>query len=331
MYRTLLVPLDGSRFSEQALPLALSIAKRAGAELQLLYVHGTLEADYPEHRFLDEESWTTEWKTRHEAYLDGLAQRLRAAGAKSTAPLILQGDIAGTIRKHAIEKQVDLVVMTTHARGPVARMWLGSVADQLIRELPTPLLLVHPIGEKTDLTADVILKHLLLPLDGTPLAELIIEPALALGELMGTDYTLLRVIRPVAPIHYPPEGVIKDPLPEGMIQQLQRVETASRRKAQEYLDEVAQRLRRHLLRVHTKIVDEAQPALAVIEAAQKLSADLIAMQTHGWRGLHRLLLGSVADKVLRAARAPLLVQRPPSRASAPVPHEAEVSLKPAIV
>jgi len=310
MYRSLLVPLDGSHFSEQALPLALSIAKRAGAELQLLHVHRTLEADYPEHRYLNEESWTTEWKTRLRAYLDGLAERLCATGAKSTSTLILQGDAGETIRNYVVEKQVDLVVMSTHARGPVARIWLGSVADQLIRELPKPLLLVRPVEEKTDLTADVILKHVLLPLDGTPLAELILEPAVALGELMGTDYTLLRVIRPVAPVHFPPEGAINDPLPEGMIEQLQSVETETRCKAQDYLDEVAQRLRRHLLRVHTKIVDEVQPAVAVIEAAQKLSADLIAMQTHGRRGLSRLILGSVADKVLRGAGVPLLLQRP---------------------
>jgi nucleotide-binding universal stress UspA family protein len=221
--------------------------------------------------------------------------------------------------------------MTTHARGPIARVWLGSVADQLLRELPGPLLLVHPIEEKTNPISEVTLKHVLLPLDGTPLAELIIEPAIALGELMGADYTLLSAIRPVAPVHYPAEGVINDPSPEGMIQQLQRVETESRRKGQDYLNEVAERLRRRSLRVHTKIVDETQPAVAVIEAARKLSADLIAMQTHGRSGLHRLLMGSVAEKVLRGAGVPVLVQRDPSLTPVPVPHEVEASLKPATV
>jgi nucleotide-binding universal stress UspA family protein len=68
------------------------------------------------------------------------------------------------------------------------------------------------------------------------------------------------------------------------------------------------------LRVRTKVVDGAQPAAAVIEAAHTLSADLIALQTHGRRGLSRLILGSVADKVLRGAGLPLLVQRPVSSA-----------------
>jgi nucleotide-binding universal stress UspA family protein len=310
MYRSLLVPLDGSASAEQALPLALSVARRAEAELQIVYVHSSLEEDYPEHRFLNEESWVTEWKTRHGQYLDHVADRLRAAGAKTVTAHVLQGEVAGTIGKHVLEARVSLVLMTTHARGAMGRMWLGSVADQLVRELPRPLLLVRPVEGPVDLTRDVPLKHVLIPLDGTPLAEQILEPAVALGELMDADYTLLRVLRPVAPIHYPSEGVIPAALPEGMNQQLERVETAIRLKAQEYLDEVAVRLRGRLLRVRTQVVEESQPALAVIEAARQLPADMIAMQTHGRRGLSRLILGSVADKVLRGTPVPLLVHRP---------------------
>lgn len=310
MYRSLLVPLDGSSAAEQALPLALSIARRAEAELQLVYVHSSLEEDYPEHRFLTEESWLTEWKTRHGQYLDSVADRLRAAGARTVTPHVLQGEVAGTIGQHVLENRVSLVVMTTHARGAVGRMWLGSVADQLVRELPRPLLLVRPVEGPVDLSKDVPLKHVLVPLDGTPLAEQILEPAVALGELMGADYTLLRVLRPVAPFHYPPAGASAGALPEGMSQQLKRVETDIRLKAQEYLDEVAGRLRGRLLRIRTQVVEESQPALAVIEAARQLPADMIAMQTHGRRGLSRLVLGSVADKVLRGTPVPLLVQRP---------------------
>ena len=310
MYRSLLVPLDGSPFAEHALALALSIAKRAEAEVKLVYVRNPLEADYHEAHLLTEQPWTTELKTRHRAYLDDIAQRLQAGGAKITAPAILQGEISSTICRYVIDSQIDLVVMTTHARGPVARMWLGSVADRLIRELARPVLLVRPSEEKADLTADPILQHVLVPLDGTEVAEEILKPGVALGELMGAEYTLLRVVRPGAPVHYPPEGALLDSSPESIRQQLQRVETEMRRQGQEYLDEVARRLRGNLLRVHTLLVQEAHPAEAVIEAAQKLSTDLIAMQTHGRRGVSRLLLGSVADKVLRGSKVPLLVQGP---------------------
>jgi nucleotide-binding universal stress UspA family protein len=308
MYRLLLVPLDGSPFAEQALPLAVAISKRAAAELQLIFVHNPSEPDYPEHHLLAEDSWMTALKTRHRAYLDQVTERLRAGGANIRPPLVLQGEVAATIHRHVVEKQVDLVVMTTHARSPVARMWLGSVADQLIRELPKPLLLIRPVEQKADATADVVVKHMLLPLDGTPLAEQIITPAVALGDLMEADYTLLRVIRPAAPVHYPAEGVALGPLPESMLKQLQRMETEVRDKAHEYLDDVARRLRGH--RVGIRVAEEAQPAQAVIDATKKVRADVVAMQTHGRRGLSRLILGSVADKVLRGSVVPLLVQRP---------------------
>ena len=112
MYRSLLVPLDGSLFAEHALALALSIAKRAEAEVKLVYVRNPLEADYHEAHLLTEQPWTTELKTRHRAYLDDIAQRLQGGGAKITAPAILQGDISSTICRYVIDSQIDLV---THA------------------------------------------------------------------------------------------------------------------------------------------------------------------------------------------------------------------------
>ena len=138
MYRLVLVPLDGSPFAEQAIPWAQSIAQRTGAMIQLVHVHRPMEDEYPEHHFLSEDTLATEFKTRQRDYLDRLTIRLRAAGAHLGDPLILEGDIARAIHQFVSDKKADLVVMTTHARGPVARMWLGSVADQLIRELASP-------------------------------------------------------------------------------------------------------------------------------------------------------------------------------------------------
>jgi nucleotide-binding universal stress UspA family protein len=291
------------------LPLALSLAVRAGARLQLLLVQNTREAEE------EQPSPTSASKAREgfavpEAYLKGITRKLRADGAPGADPLVASGKVAETILNQVVDRKVDLVVMTTHARGTVGRLCLGSVADQLLRELPKPLLLVRPVPAHAQLSAKVTLRHLLVPLDGTVLAGQILAPAIALGELMDATYTLLRVVQPVAPVHYPPEGVVADPGPEGLREQVDRVETEARRNAEEYLDEVAQRLRRHLLQMRTKIVDETRPAIAVIEDAQRLSADLIAMQTHGRGGLARLAVGSVADKVLRGSAMPLLVQRP---------------------
>src|SRR5438067_676921 len=111
----------------------------------------------------------------------------------------------------------DLVVMTTHGRGPLGRLWLGSVADALVRDLAMPLLLVRPQETAPDFKREPLLKHLLLPLDGSPLAEQMLEPAVALGTLMEADYTLLRVIKPVVPIDDRLEGTSAAQLAQSLL------------------------------------------------------------------------------------------------------------------
>jgi nucleotide-binding universal stress UspA family protein len=200
MYHSILVPLDGSSFAESALPLAVSIARHAAAALELLYMHPSWEAAHPEVTLEYQGSLTNvnaEIKTRQRAYLDDLVTRLRKIYPGKIESAVRDGAIAATIQKHAAERNIDLVVMTTHGRGALARIWLGSVADELVRHLPGPILLVRPGDSGPELDPEIDLKHILVPLDGSELAEQIIEPALALGTLMDADYTLLRVVKPV--------------------------------------------------------------------------------------------------------------------------------------
>jgi nucleotide-binding universal stress UspA family protein len=89
------------------------------------------------------------------------------------------------------------VAMSTHGRGPLSRFWLGSVADALMRRLPVPLLLVRPQEGAPDLSEEPPLRRILIPLDGSALAEEVLAPALALGGLVGAEYTLLWVVRPL--------------------------------------------------------------------------------------------------------------------------------------
>jgi nucleotide-binding universal stress UspA family protein len=200
--------------------------------------------------------------------------------------------------------------MTTHGRGAMARFWLGSVADEMVRHLPIPILLVRP-GEGEPMWAhDPVLKHILLPLDGTPLAEQMLEPAVALGGLMAADYTLLRAVKPALPLANPPEGAS---FGDSVAKLLTRIEIAHEqlcREARAYLNRVAERLRARGLNVHTRVMVEDPPGRAIIEASHPAEIDLIALATHGRRGLSRLVLGSVADKVIRGASVPILVQHP---------------------
>jgi nucleotide-binding universal stress UspA family protein len=311
MYRSILVPLDGSAFGEHALPLAIGLARRANAILRLVHVHNPLAVTYSEAAVVYDSALERELKLREETYLEDLAARVRSTAGVTARVVLLEGPVAPMIQAAVAGTESQLVVMTTHGRGPFARVWLGSVADELVRSLPVPLLLVRPGEDAPDLARDVALRHLLLPLDGSALAEAMLEPALALGALADADYTLLRVIKPVLPNAWGAEGAALNARIQAMRAQIEEMQHALHRDAQSYLDAVAQRLRERSFRVHTKVAVESHPAVAILSEAVPPAIDAVALETHGRHGLPRLFLGSVADKVIRGASVPVLVHRPP--------------------
>jgi nucleotide-binding universal stress UspA family protein len=308
MYRSLLVPLDGSAFSEQALPIALSLARRAGAALEVAHVHTPFEyyrvpsAVAPD---LDEKA-----RKDKQYYLDGIVNRLGAEGKVTATSTLLVGHAADALHDHAVAQGIDLVVMTTHGRGPLSRFWLGSVADDLMRRLPMPVLLVRPQEPVPDAGQEPVFRHVLIPLDGSELAEQILEPAVALGTLMEAEYTLLRIVEPLLEfdddVLRPRTRLFSSSLyaETAVMRERQHVE------AQNYLLGVANRLRSQSLPIQVRVVPDLHPAAAILNEARDHGIDLIALATRGLGGLARLVLGSVADKVVRGATTPVLVYRP---------------------
>ncbi|HEV3258268.1 MAG TPA: universal stress protein [Gemmataceae bacterium] len=310
MYRSILVPLDGSEFGEHALPLALGIARRAGATLQVAQVHVALAPMYAEAVLAFDNAPDNVVKQRERGYLERVVNRLATASSVPVDCALLEGPIAEAVNAQVKLTEVDLAVMTTHGRGPLARFWLGSVADELVRRLPIPLLLVRPQETKVDLSREPTFQHILIPLDGSPLAEQIIEPAAALGSLTGADYTLLRIIKPMVMGPYDPADSLPGHLDPSAVEQLQRLYRDEESEAGSYLERVAGRLRDRALKVQTRVVVHDQPAVAILEEVKAHRADLVALATHGRSGLPRLFLGSVADKLVRGTTVPVLLQRP---------------------
>ncbi len=308
MYRSLLVPLDGSTSAEQALPLALGIARRAGAGLELVSVQVPFPPVYGEGMARLDNPLEAEARDKARSYLDGVVRRISAAFPVPAAATLLEGTIADALIQHARATGVDLVVMTVIGAGPWVRLWLGSVADELVRRLPMPLVLLRPQEPAPELGREPAIRHILVPLDGSTAAEQILEPAEALATLMQAKFTLLRVVAPVAPAHRAPPAVAgggspPQPLP---------TEERRRAEAQSYLDRVAQRLQARSLQVATRVVTHEHPAVAILDAHSH-DIDLVAFTTRGHRALPWLFLGSTADKLLRGASTPVLVQRPPDQ------------------
>lgn len=309
MYHSILVPLDRSPFAEQALPLAAAIARHAGAELRLVYVHSLPAAAFLEGGALFYDgSLEAEVKRSDREYLEGIAQRLGKLQVRAK-PVLLEGQIVDALCAHLGSNMSDLVVMTTHGRGPFGRFWLGSVADELVRRSPVPILLVRPHAEAPDLDHEPVVPHVLIPLDGTPLAEQILTPAAVLARLLGADCTLLRVVKPLLPLPRSPQGRAEDAA-DALSVRVRVLHSQLHEEAEDYLDEVAGRLRAQLLSVRMRVVQDEHPASAILHEVERLGSGLVALETHGRRGLSRMFLGSVADKILRASPLPVLLHRP---------------------
>jgi nucleotide-binding universal stress UspA family protein len=177
MYHKVLVPLDGSVFAEHALPLALEVAQRAQAAVQLVRVHVRVGSPYSGSDLACDLGLDSIIRHKEESYLRNVRQRLATVSPVRLTHKVLDGPAAAALYQHALATSTDLVVMTTHGRGPLTRCWLGSVADQLVRQVSVPVLLVRPREGARERTWKPILQHVLIPLDGSELAEEILEPA----------------------------------------------------------------------------------------------------------------------------------------------------------
>jgi nucleotide-binding universal stress UspA family protein len=301
MFRSILAPLDGSRFAEHALPLAAAIARRAKANLQVAHKHIPPEPVHPDSVLAEDPRLAPQERNRERAYLEKIVRRLTASGVSTVSAKVLEGPTAETLAGHVEANGMDLVVMTTHGRGPLSRFWLGSVADALVRRLTVPILLIRPSEEEPSGAGEPLPRHILIPLDGSPLAEKILEPAIALGELAGAEYTLFHAVIPL-PAMTPDATIFAASVLDLELTEKLAVESRT------YLKGVAERLRARGLKVRERVVVQSSVAEAILAEAKQAGADAIALETHGRGGFARLLMGSVADKIVRASHTPVLVQ-----------------------
>jgi nucleotide-binding universal stress UspA family protein len=301
MYESILVPLDGSPAGEQALPMATSIAERTGARLELAIVRAdgappyllrdTPPPDSPADR---------DRRIPLRDYIEAVASRLQQRVPEVTCRL-LEGEIAPALIAHAGAGDATLIVMTTHGRGGISRAWLGSVAERIVREVAVPVLMRRP-GE-SGLGIDFAPRRLLVPLDESAVSETVLPRAAALAEPFGAELVLLRVVEPLILR----ARIVTSPAVEVDEEDLQRQAD----RAEKYLGTLVDRLTSGGVRAVTRLAAHDQAARGILQAAGDVNADVIAMATHGYGGLRRVMLGSVADKVLRGAEIPLLLYRPP--------------------
>ena len=297
--RHLLVPLDGSGFGESALWLAGAVAVRTGRDLELVTVN--TPPTHPDISPALAAEIEATCGTRALAYLESQAEVVHRRFGVTVRTAVLDGEVQSAVATHVRMNPPDLIVMSTHGRSGPSRFFLGSVADRLLRELHCPFILVRPAtgfarGELPDAA------RVLLPLDGSPLAESVIDHVPGLCRSDSAELHLLRVVAPaeVFPIGAPM------PLPSPQ-PNLMEARIAA---AKDYLERRASKLREAGWRVEHEVVVAWSPAAEVLRMAEERRCDLIAIATRGQEGVQRMLLGSVADKVIRGATTPVLAVNP---------------------
>ncbi len=292
MFRNILVPLDGSKLSEASLEPAAALAARLGSHVMLLHV---IEQDPP----------TEVHKERHltnpkeaEAYLREVAARAFPPGVDvethvHTAPV---SDVARSIVEHATaEFEPDLIVTCTHGRGDMRDMLFGSIAQQIVSQGATPLLLVRPGSPAFHL------ETILVPLDpdsvhddGLPLTE-------ALAKAFDAQLYLLSVV-PTFSTLTGEQAAASSLMPATTQAMLDLQEETVRSHLQTHLDSLRERGIRGAAEVR-----RGDPAPTISKAASQVEADVVVLSTHGKAGVGAFWARSVAPKVAQRLTIPLLL------------------------
>lgn len=288
MYHRVMVPLDGTSFGEHAIPTALRIASRTGAAVDLVHVHVRLPDDglsaFTPYQYQQVTrhyvTWDDENLRRELAELQEKADSLARESGLSVTARILSGEVVDALHTEADRFHADLIVMATHARTGLARARAGSVADVVVRRATMPVLLLQPTdGAETAAPAPPF-RRVLVPLDGSPFSEEVLDPAEAFARVHDAELRLIHVVERRGWLH----------------RGHRQVAGASARPVE--------------------TVDAVRVRDGILDAARRWDADVIAIATHGRGGVSRMLVGSTASDLLAGTHLPVLLHRPLAKVAA---------------
>ncbi len=293
MYTSILVPLDGSHTAGAALATAADIARRSGARLHLARVVSWLN----ELTDMSTASSPRRYVTR---VAEQTAKRfgidVEVAMLSDAINGVAYGDpprraIAEVLDHHAAGIGADLTVMTTHGRGGFKRLWIGSVADSMLRMSNGSVLMLksrRPVRSRIVLNP----KRILVPVSATHNDEELVARAVELGELYEAEFTLLHVAPPI--LSFATMDGVESLLESGA------------ESARTFMEHMSNTLEETGHRVRTALVTMPFIASEIIAYADDHQFDLIAVSTRGPNWYERAILGSVSDKVLRGSTLPVL-------------------------
>jgi nucleotide-binding universal stress UspA family protein len=299
MFTKMLIPLDGSRTAEKVLPYARALGGVLKIPVELLAV-------------VDIGEMATHIAASKARFLDAMVQDaerscseyLRAVAAKATGVNIKwsveKGRPEEVITEKAVADKNALIAMATHGRSGLNRWMLGSVAEKVLRGCENPLLMVRA-SEEVDAEEKVRLKSVIVPLDGSELAERVIPSVVALAKAMNIEVVLFRAYSIPYSVYSGTEGYSAINFEELI--------AAVKDEAVGYLEKKTAELKTDGLAKVSYVAKEGLSADEVIALGRATPDNLIAMCSHGRSGVKRWVLGSVTETVVRHSGDPVLVVR----------------------
>jgi nucleotide-binding universal stress UspA family protein len=296
MYTRMLIPLDGSKVAEQVLPYARFLAKALAIPVELLEVVDpealALLSNPRQGRYVD--TVLAEGIESSKNYLEAIGRSFQGAKVKS---LVEKGKAEDVVIEKAAADKNTLIVMATHGRSGIQRWLLGSVADKVLHGATNHVLLVRANdGGKTD--GEAALKTVIVPLDGSPLAEQVLPYVVELAKKVKLELVLMRAYALPPAISAEDYGFYSADL-------LDHLEA----EARDYLAEKMNGVKQKGVENVTSVVNTGYGAEEIITLGRHTPDNFIAMSTHGRSGIQRWVLGSVTDRVVRHSGDPVLIVR----------------------
>jgi nucleotide-binding universal stress UspA family protein len=297
----ILFPTDFSPYAFYAMNYALALARSYGATLHIGHVldttinglTGSTGVWLPQDEI---DRVLTSMEEHADSRLDTLVQQAADEGVAAVKHM-RRGHPAHDIGKMAEDLDCDLVVISTHGRSGLEHLVMGSTAERVVREAPIPVLSVkHPEHEFVDgATHKIHLKRVLFPMDFSPYCEEALDYAVSLCNNFNATLVLLHV------------NELSVMLPEYLPEMALSSAIDMTANAQESLKEIAEGIEGIEVEHYVK---PGLPHREIGAAVEEYNIDLIVIPTHGRSGFLHVLFGSVAEKVVRLAKCPVLSVRP---------------------
>jgi nucleotide-binding universal stress UspA family protein len=301
MYRVIMAPTEGSHVEREAISVAANLAQRVDAELHLVrvLVPPLITETVPQIPPLKITRQALAYDRLARPHkLEALATEVRASGRIRVITALKEGHLTQTLRDYAAEINADLIVMSSHSRGGLKRIDLGSVTDFLIRNTHIPVLVVKPDVSFIDGASDNTARRIVVPLDGSPMAEQILREVVALASLLNATVTVLHVLMPQT---YSQKRIVQPGLPWW---------DADIAGADAYLSGPADYVTKNGIAATKEVILNENVPGAILDYATRVRANLIAIATNGIGGIRRFVFGTVADEVTRKSPISLLVFHP---------------------